>query len=205
MQRPAQAFCSASRPTCVPSICATARPSSPLGARPAAALPGGDGRRAGRTASTRPSRPAHMAAISTAATWWQAQSCTCQCSCQARCSRAATATPLRATVKSASPPSSAPTTCTPALRGAQRRPSAWRGRARKQPDALMTLGAAPTFEEAARQCLEAMLDLICERTGLESVRRVCAGKPGGRHSGQSVGESADDRRPGGPAEGDSGR
>ena len=33
-------------------------------------------------------------------------------------------------------------------------------------DALMTLGAAPTFEEAARQCLEAMLDLISERTGL---------------------------------------
>lgn len=33
-------------------------------------------------------------------------------------------------------------------------------------DALMTLGAAPTFEEAARQCLEAMLDLICERTAL---------------------------------------
>jgi acetamidase/formamidase len=34
------------------------------------------------------------------------------------------------------------------------------------PEALMTLGAAPTFEEAARQCLEAMLDLICERSDL---------------------------------------
>jgi acetamidase/formamidase len=33
-------------------------------------------------------------------------------------------------------------------------------------DTLMTLGAAPTFEEAARQCLEAMLDLISERTAL---------------------------------------
>ncbi|HET6319587.1 MAG TPA: acetamidase/formamidase family protein [Chloroflexota bacterium] len=33
-------------------------------------------------------------------------------------------------------------------------------------DALFTLGAAPTFEEAARQCLEDMLDLISERTGL---------------------------------------
>jgi acetamidase/formamidase len=33
-------------------------------------------------------------------------------------------------------------------------------------DALMTLGAAPTFEEAARQCLEAMLDMISERTAL---------------------------------------
>ena len=34
------------------------------------------------------------------------------------------------------------------------------------PDALMTLGAAPTFEEAARQSLEAMLELITEHTGL---------------------------------------
>ncbi len=35
------------------------------------------------------------------------------------------------------------------------------------PDAYLTLGAAPTFEEAARDCLEAMLDLITERTGLQ--------------------------------------
>jgi acetamidase/formamidase len=34
------------------------------------------------------------------------------------------------------------------------------------PDALMTLSAAPTFEQAAQQCLEAMLELIAERTGL---------------------------------------
>ena len=34
------------------------------------------------------------------------------------------------------------------------------------PTALLTLGAAPTFEEAARQCLEAMLELIAERTGV---------------------------------------
>jgi acetamidase/formamidase len=34
------------------------------------------------------------------------------------------------------------------------------------PDAYLTLGAAPTFEEAARQCLEDMLELITERTGL---------------------------------------
>jgi acetamidase/formamidase len=35
------------------------------------------------------------------------------------------------------------------------------------PDALITIGAAPTFEEAARQCLDAMLELITERTGLD--------------------------------------
>jgi acetamidase/formamidase len=34
------------------------------------------------------------------------------------------------------------------------------------PDALMTLSAAETFEDAARQCLEDMLDLIGERTTL---------------------------------------
>jgi acetamidase/formamidase len=34
-------------------------------------------------------------------------------------------------------------------------------------DALMTLSAATTFEQAAQQCLHAMLDLIQERTGLE--------------------------------------
>ncbi|HEY3061250.1 MAG TPA: acetamidase/formamidase family protein [Chloroflexota bacterium] len=34
------------------------------------------------------------------------------------------------------------------------------------PAEWMTLSAAPTFEQAARQCLEAMLDLIGERTGL---------------------------------------
>jgi acetamidase/formamidase len=35
------------------------------------------------------------------------------------------------------------------------------------PDALLTLSAAPTFEQAARQALEAMLELIQERTGLD--------------------------------------
>jgi acetamidase/formamidase len=34
------------------------------------------------------------------------------------------------------------------------------------PEALLTLSAAPTFEQAARQCLEAMLEVIAERTGL---------------------------------------
>jgi acetamidase/formamidase len=34
------------------------------------------------------------------------------------------------------------------------------------PESWMTLGAAPTFEEAARACLGDMLDLITEQTGL---------------------------------------
>jgi acetamidase/formamidase len=36
------------------------------------------------------------------------------------------------------------------------------------PTALLTIGAAPTFEEAARQALETMLELITERTGLDT-------------------------------------